>query len=37
MGINNGNGVVNTGLGSSEALKKFNNSIINFERINKDK
>jgi len=37
VGINNGNGVVNTGLGSSEALKKFNNSIINFERINKDK
>ena len=37
VGINNSNGVVNTGLGSSEALKKFNNNIINFERINKDK
>ena len=34
-GINNGNGVINTGLGKSEALNKFNKNIINFERVNK--
>lgn len=33
--INNGNGVINTGLGKSEALNKFNKNIINFERVNK--
>ena len=33
--INNGNGVVNTGLGKTEALNRFNNSIIKFEKIDK--
>ncbi|WP_208606176.1 hypothetical protein, partial [Rodentibacter trehalosifermentans] len=34
-GFNNGNGVVNTGLGRTEALDKFNKNIIFFERIDK--
>lgn len=31
--INNGNGVVNTGLGKSKALEQFNNNIIKFEQL----
>ncbi|VEI46912.1 Uncharacterised protein [Actinobacillus equuli] len=30
--INNGNGVVNTGLGKTEGLNKFNDNIIKFEK-----
>ncbi|WP_174901020.1 hypothetical protein [Actinobacillus lignieresii] len=33
--INNGNGVVNTGLGKTEGLNKFNDNIIKFEKVDK--
>jgi len=32
--VNNGNGVVNTGLGSGKALDTFNPNIIKFEELN---
>lgn len=33
--INNGNGVVNTGLGKTEGLNRFNENIIKFEKIDR--
>lgn len=33
--INNGYGVINTGLGRSEALYRFNENIIRFEQVDK--
>ncbi|PXZ39391.1 hypothetical protein DM482_05390 [Avibacterium paragallinarum] len=35
MNINNGKGVVNTGLGKTEGLDIFNENIIKFEKIEK--
>lgn len=35
LDINNGNGVVNTGLGKTEALNRFNDNIIKFEKIDR--
>lgn len=33
--INNGYGVVNTGLGKTDGLKRFNNNIVKFEKVKK--